>query len=151
MTKKYYNEESVQDIADAIREKLGVETTYKIADMGDAVRSITGGSGNVDDVKVDGASVVQNKIANIELRKAVIGILYEYGLIKLDELTPEQINALETMDISINENGELITNFNNEVLNIEFNIVDNNLIVDSLENGIDFNINNKELEVNYNG
>lgn len=40
MAKKLYEETSVQDIATAIREKTGGTETYKIAQMGDAVRSI---------------------------------------------------------------------------------------------------------------
>ena len=37
---------SLQDIADAIREKNGTETTYKPSEMGDAVRGISGGGGS---------------------------------------------------------------------------------------------------------
>lgn len=40
MAKKLYEEASVQDIAAAIREKTGGTETYKIAQMGNAVRSI---------------------------------------------------------------------------------------------------------------
>lgn len=40
MAKKLYEEASVQDIAVAIREKTGGTETYKIAQMGDAVRAI---------------------------------------------------------------------------------------------------------------
>ena len=40
--KKLYEETAVQDIAAAIREKTGGAETYKIAQMGDAVRGITG-------------------------------------------------------------------------------------------------------------
>ena len=40
--KKLYEESSVQDIADAIREKTGGTETYKIAQMGTAIRSIHG-------------------------------------------------------------------------------------------------------------
>ena len=40
MAKKLYEEASVQDIAAAIREKTGGTETYKIAQMGDAVRAI---------------------------------------------------------------------------------------------------------------
>ena len=40
--KKLYEEAAVQDIANAIREKTGGAETYKIAQMGDAVRGITG-------------------------------------------------------------------------------------------------------------
>ena len=42
MAKKLYEESSVQDIAAAIREKTGGAETYKIAQMGDAVRGIKG-------------------------------------------------------------------------------------------------------------
>ena len=40
MAKKLYEEASVQDIAAAIREKNGGTETYKVAQMGDAVRAI---------------------------------------------------------------------------------------------------------------
>lgn len=40
--KKLYEEAAVQDIAAAIREKTGGAETYKIAQMGAAVRGITG-------------------------------------------------------------------------------------------------------------
>ena len=42
MAKKLYEESSVQDIAAAIREKNGAPTKYKIAEMGAAVRAISG-------------------------------------------------------------------------------------------------------------
>lgn len=40
MAKKLYPEESVSDIAAAIREKNGSSTTYNVSEMGDAVRAI---------------------------------------------------------------------------------------------------------------
>lgn len=42
MAKKLYEESSVQDIAAAIREKNGTATKYKIAEMGAAVRALSG-------------------------------------------------------------------------------------------------------------
>ena len=42
MAKKLYDEASVKDIADAIREKNGTATKYKISEMGAAVRAISG-------------------------------------------------------------------------------------------------------------
>ena len=42
MAKKLYEESSVQDIANAIREKNGGVTKYKIAEMGAAVRALSG-------------------------------------------------------------------------------------------------------------
>lgn len=43
MSKKLYEETSIQDIANAIREKNGASTKYKVAQMGNAVRGITTG------------------------------------------------------------------------------------------------------------
>lgn len=43
MAKKLYPEESVSDIAAAIREKNGLSTTYNISEMGEAVRAIPTG------------------------------------------------------------------------------------------------------------
>lgn len=42
MAKKLYEEASVQDIANAIREKNGAATKYKVAEMADAVRALSG-------------------------------------------------------------------------------------------------------------
>ena len=42
MAKKLYEESSVQDIAAAIREKNGTATKYKVAEMADAVRALSG-------------------------------------------------------------------------------------------------------------
>lgn len=42
MTKKLYEEAAVHDIAVAIREKTGETTTYKIGEMGAAVRALSG-------------------------------------------------------------------------------------------------------------
>lgn len=46
MAKKLYEESNIQDIANAIREKNGTESTYKTSEMGNAIRSIqSGGNG----------------------------------------------------------------------------------------------------------
>ena len=42
MAKKLYEESSIQDIATAIREKNGTATKYKVAEMGAAVRALSG-------------------------------------------------------------------------------------------------------------
>ena len=42
MAKKLYEESSVQDIANAIREKNGTAAKYKVAEMADAVRALSG-------------------------------------------------------------------------------------------------------------
>ena len=51
MTKKLYPEESVSDIAAAIREKNGLSTTYNISEMGPAIRDIPTSSTSGDRIK----------------------------------------------------------------------------------------------------
>lgn len=43
MAIKTYNEENIQAIADAIREKSGEEALYRVSDMADAILNITSG------------------------------------------------------------------------------------------------------------
>lgn len=45
MANKLYEENSIMDIASAIREKNGTTTTYNVAEMGDAIRNISIGGG----------------------------------------------------------------------------------------------------------
>ena len=46
MSKKLYEESSIQDIANAIREKNDEVTAYKIREMGDAIRALSGETEN---------------------------------------------------------------------------------------------------------
>lgn len=84
MAKKLYEEASVQDIADAIREKTGGSETYKIAQMGNAVRGITGAEAVVwhqcpeavrnylADVTYDPSDYSTSQIANYAPATAVV-------------------------------------------------------------------------------
>lgn len=69
MAKKLYEEASVQDIAAAIREKTGGAETYKIAQMGDAVRGITTGAHDAynrgDKVNYNGKHYIRTADANV--------------------------------------------------------------------------------------
>ena len=47
MANKLYEENSIRDIASAIREKNGTENTYNVAEMGHAIRSIPVGGGGI--------------------------------------------------------------------------------------------------------
>ena len=63
--------------------------------------------------------------------------------------TQEQIDALNNIKTSI-DNQDLIIEYDNEVLDLDFNIQNNDLIVDNNVRGTEFEINNNgELEVIY--
>lgn len=64
----------------------------------------SGEGGKVNDVLVDGISVVDNKIANIQLKQSVINILIEYGLIQNGELNNNQVADIEQLIVSYFEN-----------------------------------------------
>lgn len=64
-------------------------------------------------------------------------------------LNIQQIKALEDMTMYI-ENGELIFDYDDTVLDFNFSIVENDLISDNnIDDKVYFEINNKELEVSY--
>lgn len=52
MAQKFYTEEYIQDIADAIREKNKRADTYKVSEMAAAVRNTLTGGLNGDEVIV---------------------------------------------------------------------------------------------------
>lgn len=65
------------------------------------------------------------------------------------ELTEEQIKALDEMTFEINEDGELLISYDKEILEIDFYIENNDLII-SQDIEVDFNINvDGEMEVSY--
>lgn len=82
--KKLYEEAAVQDIAAAIREKTGGAETYKIAQMGNAVRGITGAEAvtwhqcpeavrnYLDNVTYDPSDYSTSQIANYAPATAVV-------------------------------------------------------------------------------
>ena len=63
MANKLYQESAIQDIAAAIREKNGTADTYKVADMGNAVRSIQGGNKDIPTYHYAEALRVAEKIS----------------------------------------------------------------------------------------
>lgn len=68
--------------------------------------------------------------------------------IKSDELTDEQIEALNNAKAYF-EDGNLILEYDDSILDIDFNIENNELIVENNITNLDFNIENKELEAIY--
>ena len=63
MANKLYQESDIQDIAAAIREKNGTANTYKVADMGNAVRAIQGGNADIPSYHYVEALRVAEKIS----------------------------------------------------------------------------------------
>lgn len=76
--KKLYEEASVQDIAAAIREKTGGAETYKIAQMGDAVRGITTGDliahADIPDYIKTAALEVAKKVQAVRTSESIVFI-----------------------------------------------------------------------------
>lgn len=71
------------------------------------------------------------------------------GDIVVNGLTVEQIEALNSMTVLLGE--ELSFTYDKDILNIDFELQGEDLIVTSHMDGVDFKINeNKELEVTYN-
>ena len=98
---------------------------------------------NVKEHYLDGT----NLVIELSNNQTLIIDISEY--IGTTELTQEQINAINNMNVSI-ENGEIILEYDDKVLDINFSLEDKNLIVDDNLNGADFNINeNGEMEVLY--
>lgn len=65
MSKKLYEESSIRDIANAIREKNGTTTKYKVAEMATAIQAISGG-GNSENIEWHQCpEVVRNYLANV--------------------------------------------------------------------------------------
>ena len=75
-----------------------------IAQIQEMLKDVSDVGGLIDDVLVDGVSVVNNKIANIELKQAVINILIEYGLIPDGDLSVNQVADIEQLIVSYFEN-----------------------------------------------
>ena len=104
------------------------------------------GSSSIDVVQKNDELLL--KIDESFLKYFVKETLKEEGLLD-SSLTLIEIEALNNMICEIDENGELLINYDDEVLNISFSIEDKNLIV--TENiDANFSINeNGEMEVSY--
>lgn len=96
----------------------------------------------ISDVKLIGTTLVLYFYDNTTIE-------VELGSLGGGGLTSKQIEALENMSVSIVD-GELVFDYDEEVLDFTFNIEDGNLIVNNNEAFIDFNINeSNEMEVSY--
>lgn len=140
------------------RKEIPAEPETRIEQYLDAiVRNGGGGGGGTSNYNaltnkpsINGVTLIGNKtLEELGVREFVIAILREYGLIADDPLTPEEIAALEAMEVEITQDGDLTITYDNQILDLDFEIVGDDLYVN---NGIKatFSINNNgELTVTY--
>lgn len=140
------------------RKEIPAEPETRIEQYLDAiVRNGGGGGGGTSNYnaltnkpQINGVTLIGNKtLEELGVREFVIAILREYGLIADDPLTPEEIAALEAMEVEITQDGDLTITYDNQILDLDFEIVGDDLYVN---NGIKatFSINNNgELTVTY--
>lgn len=140
------------------RKEIPAEPETRIEQYLDAiVRNGGGGGGGTSNYnaltnkpQINGVTLIGNKtLEDLGVREFVIAILREYGLIADDPLTPEEIAALEAMEVEITQDGDLTITYDNQILDLDFEIVGDDLYID---NGIKatFSINNNgELTVTY--
>lgn len=140
------------------RKEIPAEPETRIEQYLDAiVRNGGGGGGGTSNYnaltnkpQINGVTLIGNKtLEDLGVREFVIAILREYGLIADDPLTPEEIAALEAMEVEITQDGDLTITYDNQILDLDFEIVGDDLYIN---NGIKatFSINNNgELTVTY--
>lgn len=100
--------------------------------------------------RINGVELIGNKtLDELGIRQYVIDILKEYGLISGGELTPEQIDALNNMTCYIDENGNLVLDYNENILDISFDIENKDLYINNGINAVWRIDNEGNLEVSY--
>lgn len=84
------------------------------------------------------------------IKQLVVEVLIEQGLIQLEDLTSEQIEAINNMSCDIDENGNLQINYDDTILAVNFKMENGNLIAETNVDRLSFNINsNGEMEAIY--
>lgn len=106
MANKLYNEESIRDIAVAIREKNGTANTYNVSEMGQAIRGIQTEAGGITPSGT--VEITTNGIHDVtQYASASVNVQAESG-----GITPSG-------DITITENGRFdVTNYAGAVVNV---------------------------------
>lgn len=106
MANKLYNEESIRDIAVAIREKNGTQNTYNVGEMGDAVRAITTGDCGITPTGT--INITTNGTHDVtQYASASVNVQVESGGIN------------PSGDITITENGRFdVTQYANAIVNV---------------------------------
>lgn len=103
----------------------------------------------VEPIVLKDIEITQNGVYKIPIDADGYGIITVNVNGGTSGLTTEQIEALNNMKVSI-VNGNLIFDYDDEILKLDFNLENDDLIVENNLNGLDFNINkNGELEAIY--
>lgn len=103
MANKLYNEDSIRDIASAIREKNGTANTYNVAEMGQAIRSIQTESGGI------------TPTGTIQINTNGTHDVTQYASASVNVPT----GITPSGDITITENGSYdVTQFANAIVNV---------------------------------
>lgn len=133
---------NLTNIANAIRSKSNTTTTYKPNEMASAINSIT----TKEDLSIELTEQDEMITAQELIIQEILSLLKS---IENDTLTTEQIKALDNMVIS-SSNDELILEYDDEVLDVDFNIANQDLIVTNNVTALNFSINkNGEMEAIY--
>jgi hypothetical protein len=82
MSKKLYEETDIQNIADSIREKNGLTTTYKVSEMAQAIKDIQSGSGSDDNNTLN--NFISGSITAVESNATTVRL---YAFFRLSSLT----------------------------------------------------------------
>ena len=106
MGNKFYDEESIKDIASAIREKNGTSNKYSVSEMGQAIRSIPTESSGI--VPTGTIEITTNGMHDVsDYANASVNVQVEAG-----GITPSG-------DITITENGRYdVTNYAGAVVSV---------------------------------
>ncbi len=120
MSKKLYEESSIRDIANAIREKNGTTTKYKVAEMGAAVRDLPTGGGNpfeafesLESFKLSSNSTITEVVANIpnvtSLRGSFANARFT-PLSKIEVTVSDKLTSISSMfgNIAVNNLTEIV-------------------------------------------
>lgn len=91
MSKKLYEETDIQNIADSIREKNGLTTTYKVSEMAQAIKDIPLGSGSDDNNALN--DFIEGSITTVESDVTTVRL---YAFFRLSSLATVSLpNATE--------------------------------------------------------